>query len=145
MPIITDTFCALGQAARTARKQLGLTQPQLALAASVGVRLIVDMEAGKPSLWLENVLRVRRLLAQAQTTPVTKPYEKIMNKPNFKSCALLALLAPSFCLCGTCASESPIFNLVGIVDADAATVHAFVSIEDAKEDAKRDAIDAVLR
>jgi y4mF family transcriptional regulator len=48
----------LGRALRTARKQLELTQPQLALAAGVGVRFIVDLEAGKPSLRLENVLRV---------------------------------------------------------------------------------------
>jgi len=48
----------LGDALRTARKQLGLTQPQLALAAGVGVRFIVDLEAGKPTLRLENVLRV---------------------------------------------------------------------------------------
>ena len=48
----------LGQALRAARKQLGLTQPQLALAAGVGVRFIVDLEAGKTTLRLENVLRV---------------------------------------------------------------------------------------
>jgi y4mF family transcriptional regulator len=48
----------LGDALRTARKRLGLTQPQLALAAGVGVRFIVELEAGKPTLRLENVLRV---------------------------------------------------------------------------------------
>lgn len=48
----------LGRALRAARKQLRLTQPQLALAAGVGVRFIVDLEAGKPTLRLENVLRV---------------------------------------------------------------------------------------
>ncbi len=48
----------LGDALRAARKQFGLTQPQLALAAGVGVRFIVDLEAGKPTLRLENVLRV---------------------------------------------------------------------------------------
>jgi HTH-type transcriptional regulator/antitoxin HipB len=48
----------LGDALRAARRQLGLTQPQLALAAGVGVRFIVDLEAGKPTLRLENVLRV---------------------------------------------------------------------------------------
>lgn len=48
----------LGDALRTARKRLGLTQPQLALAAGVGVRFIVDLEAGKPTLRLENILRV---------------------------------------------------------------------------------------
>jgi len=48
----------LGDALRAARKRLGLTQPQLALAAGVGVRFIVDLESGKPTLRLENVLRV---------------------------------------------------------------------------------------
>jgi len=48
----------LGRSLRAARKQLGLTQPQLALAAGVGVRFIVDLEAGKPTLRLENVLQV---------------------------------------------------------------------------------------
>jgi y4mF family transcriptional regulator len=43
---------------REARKSLGLTQPQLALAAGVGVRFIVDLEAGKPTVRLEHVLRV---------------------------------------------------------------------------------------
>lgn len=57
-----DTPAALGRAARSARKQLGLTQPQLALAAGVGVRFIVDLEAGKPTLRLENILRVMHAL-----------------------------------------------------------------------------------
>ncbi|MCX7253839.1 MAG: helix-turn-helix transcriptional regulator [Burkholderiales bacterium] len=48
----------LGKALRFARKRLGLTQPQLALAAGVGVRFIVDLEAGKPTLRLENILWV---------------------------------------------------------------------------------------
>ena len=48
----------LGDALRAARKQLGLTQPQLALAAGVEVRFIVEFEAGKPTLRLENVLQV---------------------------------------------------------------------------------------
>lgn len=48
----------LGDALRTTRKHIGLTQSQLALAAGVGVRFIVDLEAGKPTLRLENILRV---------------------------------------------------------------------------------------
>lgn len=48
----------LGDALRQSRKQLGLTQSQLALASGVGVRFIVDLEAGKPTLRLENILRV---------------------------------------------------------------------------------------
>ena len=48
----------LGRAIRIARKQLDLTQPQLALATGVGVRFIVDLEAGKPTVQLALVLRV---------------------------------------------------------------------------------------
>lgn len=53
-----DSTQQMGEALRGARKQLGLTQSQLALAAGVGVRFIVDLEAGKPTLRLETVLRV---------------------------------------------------------------------------------------
>jgi len=63
MTITIDTPHSLGQAARTARKQLGLTQPQLALAAGVGVRFIV----GKPTVRLENVLRVLHALGAKLT------------------------------------------------------------------------------
>ncbi|MDX8130128.1 helix-turn-helix transcriptional regulator [Methylomonas sp. OY6] len=53
-----QTTQQLGQALRSARKQLGLTQSELALAAGVGVRFIVDLEAGKPTVRLETVMRV---------------------------------------------------------------------------------------
>jgi len=52
----------LGRIVRQARKALNLTQPQLALAAGVGVRFIVDLEAGKPTVRLESVLRVLQSL-----------------------------------------------------------------------------------
>ena len=48
----------LSKTLRAARKRLGLTQPQLAMAAGVGVRFMVDLEAGKPTLRLASVLRV---------------------------------------------------------------------------------------
>lgn len=48
----------LGEAVRTARKRLGLNQSELALAAGVGLRFIVDLEAGKPTVRLAQVLRV---------------------------------------------------------------------------------------
>ncbi len=48
----------LGDALRSARKGLGLTQPQLALAAGVGVRFIVDLESGKPTVRFDSVMRV---------------------------------------------------------------------------------------
>lgn len=48
----------LGLALRQARKALHLTQSELALAAGVGVRFLVELEAGKPTVRLEHVLRV---------------------------------------------------------------------------------------
>jgi y4mF family transcriptional regulator len=57
MKTVNDTI-ELGAQLRTARKQLGLTQPQLAMATGVGIRFIVDLEAGKPTVQLALVLRV---------------------------------------------------------------------------------------
>ena len=48
----------LGTALRVTRKALGLTQADLALAAGVGLRFVVELEAGKPTVRLELVLRV---------------------------------------------------------------------------------------
>jgi HTH-type transcriptional regulator / antitoxin HipB len=52
----------LGRVVRETRKRLKLTQPQLALAANVGVRFIVELEAGKPTLRFENIMRVLHVL-----------------------------------------------------------------------------------
>ncbi|MDV7395094.1 helix-turn-helix transcriptional regulator, partial [Arthrospira platensis SPKY1] len=49
---------SLGAALRATRKRLGLTQANLALAAGVGLRFIVELEGGKPTVRLEQVLRV---------------------------------------------------------------------------------------
>lgn len=62
MAVRIDSPTALGQAVRQARKRLNLTQPQLALAAGVGVRFIVELEGGKPTVRLESVLRVLQAL-----------------------------------------------------------------------------------
>ena len=62
MSVNINTPVALGQTVLQARKQLGLTQPQLALAAGVGVRFIVDLEAGKPTIRLETLLKVLHAL-----------------------------------------------------------------------------------
>jgi HTH-type transcriptional regulator/antitoxin HipB len=48
----------LGRSLRMARKALGLTQADLALAAGVGLRFVVELEAGKPTVRLGLVLRV---------------------------------------------------------------------------------------
>ena len=62
MPTQIETPEHLGDVVRQTRTALSLTQPQLALAAGVGVRFIVDLEAGKPTVRLENVLRVLQAL-----------------------------------------------------------------------------------
>ena len=62
MPTLIETPEHLGDVVRHTRKALSLTQPQLALAAGVGVRFIVDLEAGKPTVRLENILRVLQAL-----------------------------------------------------------------------------------
>jgi y4mF family transcriptional regulator len=48
----------LGQVVRRERKAQKLRQVELAAAAGVGIRFIVDLEAGKPTLQLEKVLHV---------------------------------------------------------------------------------------
>jgi HTH-type transcriptional regulator / antitoxin HipB len=57
-----DTPAALGLDLRAARKQHALTQTQLAHAAGVGLRFIVDLEAGKPTAQLGKTLQVLRCL-----------------------------------------------------------------------------------
>ena len=48
----------IGDIVRTTRRAASLRQDELAGAAGVGVRFIVDLEAGKPTLQLEKVLHV---------------------------------------------------------------------------------------
>lgn len=48
----------LGQLVRRVRKQAGLRQDELAGAAGVGIRFIVDLESGKPTLQIGKVLHV---------------------------------------------------------------------------------------
>ena len=48
----------IGTAIRMRRKQLKITQKELAMTCGTGLRFIVDLEAGKPTLRLEHVLRV---------------------------------------------------------------------------------------
>lgn len=48
----------IGQRVRQTCQQLGLTQPQLALAVGVGIWFIVDLEAGKSTVRLNKVLQV---------------------------------------------------------------------------------------
>ncbi|MHA6769005.1 helix-turn-helix domain-containing protein [Sphingobium ummariense] len=49
---------ALGRIVREERKAQGLRQQELAAACGVGVRFIVDLEAGKPTLQVGKALQV---------------------------------------------------------------------------------------
>lgn len=52
----------LGEFVRHVRKYQQLTQQQLAAAAGVGLRFIVDLEKGKPTCQLAKVLAVLQML-----------------------------------------------------------------------------------
>ncbi len=52
----------LGVAVQSLRRQMGLRQRDLALAAGVGARFLVDLEAGKPRLQLDRILQVLEAL-----------------------------------------------------------------------------------
>lgn len=47
---------------RARRKDLGLTQAQLAALAGVSARFVFDLEAGKPTIALDRLLAVLRVL-----------------------------------------------------------------------------------
>lgn len=58
----TPTPPEMGAAVLAARTKLRLTQAQLALAAGVGVRFVVELEAGKPTIRLDSLLKVLHAL-----------------------------------------------------------------------------------
>lgn len=53
-----DSPQSLGRAVRVIRKQLGLTQPELAMTAATSLRFIVEVEKGKPTCQIGKVLTV---------------------------------------------------------------------------------------
>lgn len=58
---------SLGALVRRERKAQKLKQAELAAVSGVGIRFIVDLEAGKPTLQLEKVLHVVHTLGCAIT------------------------------------------------------------------------------
>jgi y4mF family transcriptional regulator len=60
-----DSPQSLGRAVRAIRKQLGLTQPELAMTAGTSLRFIVEVEKGKPTCQLGKVLTVLATLGVA--------------------------------------------------------------------------------
>ena len=62
VPLGNMDSTSLGLIVRRERKAQKLKQAELAAVSGVGIRFIVDLEAGKPTLQLEKVLHVIRTL-----------------------------------------------------------------------------------
>lgn len=71
VPIGNMDSITLGAIVRRERKAQKLKQAELAAVSGVGIRFIVDLEAGKPTLQLEKVLHVVRTLGCSIT--ITPP------------------------------------------------------------------------
>ncbi|MEZ5284927.1 MAG: helix-turn-helix transcriptional regulator [Vicinamibacterales bacterium] len=72
MPV--NTVAELGSLIRQFRSAQGLRQDQLAAAAGVGLRFLVELEAGKPTVRFEKVLAVLRALGcRLDVTPPAAP------------------------------------------------------------------------
>ena len=56
--MLNTTTAMIGQAVRRARKAMGLRQPELAAAAGVGLRFLVELERGKETAQLGLTLTV---------------------------------------------------------------------------------------
>lgn len=65
------TTAEIGDIVRTTRKAAGLRQDELAGAAGVGLRFIVDLEAGKPTAQIGKTLQV--LAALGCSLDITPP------------------------------------------------------------------------
>ena len=66
----TLTPVEIGEIVRSTRKVTGLRQDELAGAAGVGLRFIVDLEAGKPTAQIGKALQVLQALGCAiEITP----------------------------------------------------------------------------
>ena len=69
------TPAEIGEIIRTSRKASGLRQDELAGAAGVGLRFIVEIEAGKPTAQIGKTLNV--LAALGCSLEITPPPEAI--------------------------------------------------------------------
>ncbi len=68
------TTVELGNLVRATRKAAGLRQDELAGAAGVGLRFIVDLEAGKPTAQIGKALQVLDALGcSLEITPPPEP------------------------------------------------------------------------
>jgi len=60
----------IGTAIRTRRKQLKITQKELAMTCGTGLRFIVDLEKGKPTCQIGKTLQVLQALGLAIETTI---------------------------------------------------------------------------
>lgn len=68
-----SSAAALAAAVRQQRKLLGLTQEALAEHAEVGLAFLYDLERGKPTVRLDKVLAVLRVLGIRVTLALARP------------------------------------------------------------------------
>ncbi len=68
----------LGQFLKEKRKQSGLTQPELAEKAGVGLRLVRDIEQGKQNFQLDKLNQVLRLFGY-EMGPVPMDRNKLLS------------------------------------------------------------------
>ncbi len=61
----TQTPAQLGAVIRTRRKQLKITQKELAMTCGTGLRFIVDLEKGKPTCQIGKALQVLQAVGLA--------------------------------------------------------------------------------
>lgn len=78
MTTIISTL-TLGQVVREVRKRQGLRQDELAGAANVGVRFIVDLEGGKPTAQLGKALAVMQALGLRLTLEEPTPSARVQS------------------------------------------------------------------
>jgi len=78
----TKTSEQLGAAIRARRRQLNVTQKDLAMTCGTGLRFIIDLEKGKPTCQIGKALQAStlwgsnfRLLALALTPATSKSHE----------------------------------------------------------------------
>ncbi|MFM7035669.1 MAG: helix-turn-helix domain-containing protein [Planctomycetia bacterium] len=74
MAVVRLTPAVVGEMIRATRKALGLRQDELAGAAGVGVRFLVELEAGKPTAQLGKTLQV--LATLGCSVEITAPPER---------------------------------------------------------------------
>ena len=73
------TPAAIGEIVRSTRKACQMRQDELAGAAGVGVRFVVELEAGKPTAQLGKALQV--LSALGCSVKITTPSEPLSRRP----------------------------------------------------------------